>query len=248
MFGFGYYEGFRNTSGNTQNIVVLSDAQRQGNFGRHVIRDPLTGLPFPNNTIPAEPIEPDGAAKLLNEFVPRANSGGNRYIASPDTTDDRDQFGLRFDYTVSQSNSLLVRYMRSTTERRRRRRRRDRSAPRDGDAAGHHGVGHAHLQRRTLINVARFSYNRIGAQPAGHERPVEHRLRHQRAAERPSAARASRTSRVTGLFSLGDAQQPFVERLNEVLQFTDDFTWVRGKHSLKFGVDIAAASTCSSPS
>ena len=43
---------------------------------------------------------------------------------------------------------------------------------------------------------------------------------------------------VTGFFSLGDAQQPFVERVNEVLQFADDFTWMRGTHSLKFGVDI----------
>ena len=73
IFGFGYYEGFRNTSGNTQNFVVLSDAQRQGDFGSTVIRDPLTGLPFPNNQIPANRIDP-AAAQLINDFVPRANS------------------------------------------------------------------------------------------------------------------------------------------------------------------------------
>ena len=46
MFGFGYYEGHRNTSGQTLNIVVASDAQRTGNFGSTTIRDPLTGAPF----------------------------------------------------------------------------------------------------------------------------------------------------------------------------------------------------------
>ena len=43
---------------------------------------------------------------------------------------------------------------------------------------------------------------------------------------------------VTGFFSVGDAQQPFVSRLNEVSQFTDDVTWVTGRHSTKFGLDI----------
>ena len=40
---------------------------------------------------------------------------------------------------------------------------------------------------------------------------------------------------LTGFFSVGDAQQPFVSRLNEVSQFTDDVTWVFGRHSTKFG-------------
>ena len=47
MFGFGYYEGHRNTNGNTQNFVVLTDGQRTGNFGTTTIRDPLTGQLFP---------------------------------------------------------------------------------------------------------------------------------------------------------------------------------------------------------
>ena len=44
LFGFGYYEGYRNESGTTTNILVLSEAQRAGNFGTTTIRDPLTGL------------------------------------------------------------------------------------------------------------------------------------------------------------------------------------------------------------
>ncbi|HEX7281005.1 MAG TPA: carboxypeptidase regulatory-like domain-containing protein, partial [Vicinamibacterales bacterium] len=32
LFGFGFYEGYRNDSGITQNILVLSEAQRRGDF------------------------------------------------------------------------------------------------------------------------------------------------------------------------------------------------------------------------
>ena len=43
---------------------------------------------------------------------------------------------------------------------------------------------------------------------------------------------------VTGFFNLGDAQQPFVDRVNDVFQFTDDVTWVTGSHALKMGFDM----------
>ena len=69
LFGFGYYEGHRNTSGVTQNFIVLSDAQRTGSFGDTTIRDPLTGLPFPNNTIPESRLDP-AAMKLLDGLRP----------------------------------------------------------------------------------------------------------------------------------------------------------------------------------
>ncbi|MGH9307785.1 MAG: TonB-dependent receptor domain-containing protein, partial [Vicinamibacterales bacterium] len=43
---------------------------------------------------------------------------------------------------------------------------------------------------------------------------------------------------ISGFAPLGDAQQPFVERINDVFQFANDFTWVRGRHATKFGIDI----------
>ena len=48
---------------------------------------------------------------------------------------------------------------------------------------------------------------------------------------------------VSGFFgggnaALGDAQQPFVDRVNHVWQLADDLTWITGRHSLKFGADV----------
>lgn len=80
LFAFGFYEGFRNKSGITQTLTVLTDAQRQGNFGSTTVRDPATGVAFPNNTIPASRISP-AAAKLLADFMPSPNAGGK--VATP---------------------------------------------------------------------------------------------------------------------------------------------------------------------
>ena len=235
LFAFGYYEGHRNTSGNTQNIVVLTEAQRTGNFGSTTIRDPRTGLPFPNNTIPGDRIDP-AARALIDDFVPAANSGSNRYIASPDSKDNRDQFGIRMDYQLSDKHSVLGRYLRSNTEA---------ITPPTTRPIG--TTSKATLQdvmfsdtyifSSNKINVARFSYNRIGANPqltsglqnADYGINVPHNV---------AAATGLANITLNGFFSLGDAQQPFVDRLNEVFQFTDDFSWIRGRHAMKFGFDM----------
>ena len=43
---------------------------------------------------------------------------------------------------------------------------------------------------------------------------------------------------MTGFFTTGDAQQPFANRANNVFGFTDDFNWVAGRHSMKFGGEM----------
>ena len=236
LFGFGYYEGHRNTSGETLNFLVLTEAQRSGNFaGGPAIRDPLTGQPFPGNVIPADRLDP-AAVRLIQDFVPLPNSGTNRYVASPDTTDDRNQMGMRFDFQLGQNHSMLLRYLRTTT---------DREAPATTRPIG--TVSKATLQdvmfsdthvfSSNAINVARISYNRIGAQPAVTSGLSSSDYGINVPQNVPIAAGLPNIT-VTGFFALGDPAQPFVDRLNEVVQFTDDFTWVRGRHSLKFGVDV----------
>ena len=245
LFGFGYYEGHRNTTGVTQNLVVLSDAQRQGNFGSTVIRDPLTGLPFPNNTIPANRIDPS-AAKLIEQFVPVANTAGNRWVGSPDTTDDRDQFGLRLDYQLSQANSVLGRYIRSRTHA---------VQPAITRAIGTDAtatlqdvmVADSHVFASNAINQMRVSYNRIGANPQATSGLANADFGIN-VPQNVDSAKGIANIGVTGLFAgtagiggtggLGDVGQPFVERRNQVFQLADDFTWIRGGHSLKFGVDV----------
>ena len=165
LFGFGFYEGYRNDSGITQNILVLSEAQRNGDFsGGAAIRDPLTGLAFPGNVIPSNRISAP-AAQLLREFVPLPNSPGNRYIASPTVSDVRDMFGARFDYHLGSNQTILGRYMRSTTDRVTPK----IVAPIDQRALATLQdalISHNFVISSNVINQARFSINRITANPA----------------------------------------------------------------------------------
>jgi outer membrane receptor protein involved in Fe transport len=240
LFAFGYYEGYRNQSGITQTLVVPTEAQRRGDFsGGAAVRDPLTGQPFAGNVIPARRLDPI-ALQLLNDFVPLPNVPPNRYTASPTVEDDRDQAGLRLDYRLTERHSILARYLWSHS---------NRATPRTVQAADQLAkatlqdamVGDTHMFSARAINVARFSFNRIYANPQvtsgrqnseyGINLPNTNPL----AVGLPSIAVAGF---FTGATSLGDPQQPFVERVNNVFQFTDDFTYLTGRHSWKFGLDV----------
>lgn len=235
LFGFGFYEGFRNESGSTQTVTVLTAAQRAGDFGATTIRDPLTGLPFPNNVIPANRLDP-GALKLLNDFVPLPNVGANRYTVSPTVEDNRDQFGLRSDFRLNDQHSLLLRYMRSETER---------LTPRTVQPSDQLALAtlqdvmgsHTWVINSTMINVLRANVNMIDAQPqvTSGLNPADYgiglRASNPLAAGLPSIV-------ISGFFTLGDPQQPFVSRENTVFQLANDFTWVLSRHQMKFGFDM----------
>jgi outer membrane receptor protein involved in Fe transport len=241
LFGFGFYEGYRNDSGITQNILVPSEAQRRGDFsGGAAVRDPLTGQPFPGNIIPSNRISA-AATQLLNEFVPLPNAPGNRYIVSPTVNDVRDMFGARFDLQIGARQSLLGRYMRSQTDRKTPRiiapvDQRARATLQDGL------LSHNFVISSRLINQARFSVNRIAANPAVTSGLNPRNFGINFANTNPIAAGLPSIT-VTGFFgggnaALGDPQQPFVDRVNHVWQLADDLTWIAGRHSLKFGADI----------
>lgn len=234
LFGFGYYEGFRNESGSTQTLTVLSQAQRTGVFSS-TIRDPLTGLPFPGNTIPATRISP-AAQKLLQDFMPLPNTGTNTYTVSPTIEDNRDQFGIRLDFRLTDNQTVIGRYIRSETER---------FTPRTVQPTDQVSLAtlqdfmmaHTFIMTSNAINQMRVSVNTIDANPAvvsglqnadyGIGLPNTNPL-----------ATGLASIVISGFATLGDPQQPFVERANHTFQFANDLTWVRSRHSLKFGFDV----------
>src|SRR5262249_22939153 len=111
LFMFSYYEGFQNRQGVTDTRTVLSAAQRTGDFsGGAPIRDPVTGLPFPNNVIPPALISPI-SQRLLAGYIPLPNSTANRSVRSPNVEDTREQFGTRLDIRLNAQHTVLGRYL-----------------------------------------------------------------------------------------------------------------------------------------
>ncbi|MBI3401590.1 MAG: TonB-dependent receptor [Acidobacteria bacterium] len=238
-FFFGYYEGFHNRQGTTDNRVVLSQAQRGGDFsGGAAIRDPQNGQPFSGNLILPGRISPIATA-ILNQYIPLPNTTGNRVVRSPDVEDDRQQLGARVDYRVNEGHTLLARYMYGHTKN---------VNPLGGSnfsPAGNTAV--ATLQdvmgsdtwivKSNMINVARANLNRISAQPNVTSGLDLSSLGFRYAGTSATAAGLPFIT-INGFFTAGDAQQPFASRTNNVVSVSDDVTWVTGRHAYKFGGEI----------
>jgi outer membrane receptor protein involved in Fe transport len=238
-FFFGYYEGFNNRQGTTDTRVVLSQAQRGGDFsGGAAIKDPLTGLPFPGNVIPASRLSPI-STNILTQYIPVPNTTGNRSVRSPDVLDTREQFGLRADVKLSDAHTLLTRYMYGHT---------NNVNPLGGSnfsPAGNTAVATLQdimgsdtwVMRSNMINVLRANLNRIDASPNVTSGLDLSSLGFKYNGTNATAAGLPFIT-VNGFFSTGDAQQPFASRTNNVISVSDDLTRVTGRHSFKVGGEL----------
>lgn len=106
-------------------VTVPTAAERTGDFSlTHdaggtpvVIKDPLSGLPFPGNKIPQTRFNADGA-KLLGMF-PLPNLVGNpayNYYSQPPDQFPRRQWILRGDYNISDKWRLFARAVRDNDD------------------------------------------------------------------------------------------------------------------------------------
>jgi hypothetical protein len=239
LFTFGYFEGFRNIEGQTDTRAVLSAAQRAGDFSAGpVVRDPLTGMPFAGNVVPADRISPI-ATQILDRFVPLPNASSNRVVRSPDVDDTRRQFGIRFDYRLNAAHSLLGRYIVGHT-----RSVNPLGATNFAPVANRAVItlqdvmaSDTWILRNNRINVVRVALNRIDAKPN-----VSSGLN-----PRDFGFAFSGSSQVSmglpfitvpGFFTTGDAQSQFADRINAVFGLTDEMTWLTGPHTVKFGGEV----------
>src|SRR5688572_29328769 len=116
-FFFANYEGSKLKSlGGGSQAIVPTAAMRNGDFSANsfVVRDPLTGVQFPGNRIPAERIDPS-ARRILDFFYPLPNQanlaaggyGAFRQILPQER--DRDRADVRVDHELSGRDSLFAR-------------------------------------------------------------------------------------------------------------------------------------------
>ena len=111
-FIFGDYEGTRGRSAVTNNNLVPTAAQQQGNFSSlsAAINDPLVSpkVPFPGNIIPASRLSPQSAFFL--PFYPQANTASGLFNYVPSSRNTVDKFDTRVDHYFSRADSLTGTY------------------------------------------------------------------------------------------------------------------------------------------
>ena len=252
-FFFADYEGTRITRGVSRLTRVPTADERNGIL-TSAVKDPVTGQPFGNNTIPANRIDPFASAILA--LVPMPNQPGvNNYFRNANLVDNSDRLLTRGDYKPSPADSIFGRYIYSN---------RDRQIPGafggviDGtgtSAFGNQKIktnafvgGWTRVLSSTMVNEARFSWSRSRSdavqQSFGLTPPAAAQIPGM--ITDPIVAGGFPGITVDGYFGgsgLGRLGSPdFLPKFQHTDQFEyiDTLSWLHGNHAFKFGADIIA--------
>jgi Carboxypeptidase regulatory-like domain len=116
LFFFASYQGTQQSGSPGNQVYTTIPLAERGLNGTDAVFpastpviDPLTGLQFPNNTIPSSRItsQPE---KFFQEFLPAPNLGANSYQFSSAATQREHQAIGKVDYTLTKQDSVFVRY------------------------------------------------------------------------------------------------------------------------------------------
>ncbi|MDQ3212324.1 MAG: Plug and carboxypeptidase regulatory-like domain-containing protein, partial [Acidobacteriota bacterium] len=126
LFFFGAQEWVNFFQVATNTATVPTALMRAGNFSEllsptngffntaQIIRDPLTGQPFPGNIIPANRLSPNGLAMLNAYPMPTEGfrQGTANAILNSENPQDQRKDNIRLDYRLNATNNFAYRYGR----------------------------------------------------------------------------------------------------------------------------------------
>lgn len=260
-FFFGNYEGGRlKALGGGAQAIVPTQAMRAGDFSgsSFVIRDPTTGLPFPGNRIPAGRLDP-AAQKIVAMFFPDPNQAGlangygtYRQILPLERT--RDRADLRIDHELTSNDSLFGRVSWQ---------RRDPDAFTFENTGGNGGGGLTNLgileRSSRAMTVATgwtrtFTNTIVNEFRMGYSADVRDRRSQYIAGQVGASVGVEVPALAQGVpgypqFIFGGANRPsdirdqrqntFRDLDQSAFSISNTTTWVKGRHSLRFGGNYA---------
>lgn len=246
-FFFLDYEGNRKRTSQAEQFLVPSDAQRAGNLsdlglsGNGLI-DPLSGHPFPNNTIPTQRLS-SSALALLNSYYPHANvSGGGSFNYEnlqpiPSRTDG---FDLRIDQTINSKQQVYARYnwknvLGQTV---------NPLLPNDVNSEHDRSflVSHNYVIRQNLLNEFRFGFTDTVFNPTfpiqGAAAIAQLGLQNVDVSQHPTDGGfpSINFSDGTGFTPIGRDHVGYT--LSHTRQIADNVTYNRKRHTFRAGVDV----------
>jgi hypothetical protein len=257
-FFFADYQGMRITQGLTYLSTVPSAKMRQGDFSEinRPIFDPLTGQPFPGNIIPQNRWDP-ASAKVLSQLIPEPNAAGSRnsvgqtvnnYLINPNQERQDNQFDVKIDHALSQSNRFFVRYSFQKTHR-----LLPATIPKVGDAGFTFGSGDGNIKAQSFafndthsfnaswLNEVRVGYSLIkfNMTSIGYGENLSEAMGIPGAnINQVSSAFTQINFEQGGSRNMGgNGNQPLITNLGN-LQLFDNVTHIRGRHTFKAGASV----------
>ncbi len=247
FFMFGY-EGQRSAIERAGNSIVLTPEQRRGDYtGAAPVIDPLNGTPFPGNIIPPSRINPV-SARIVNQYMPLPNIAGTvNYAGVTQDVTDIDQVLGRLDHSLSAKDQLSFHYIYAA-----------RAFPNvelnpffSYDAKFPNsslGLQHIHTFGPRLLNEFRFGYHmgnirKIGAR-TGTDFTIESLGINGLKVGGPDGRPLRKDEQgfpvlgIEGYLGIGDSQASSNLDNSKTFQWVDNFSVIRGAHSMKIGGDV----------
>ena len=257
-FFFADYQGQRQAVGRTVISTVPTMLQRQGIFTEVIggrvpaIYDPASGggstprTPFPNNTIPADRMDPVALTLLERYPLPTSAGTANNFRRVANEAVDQDQFSVRLDHRITNRDQVFGRLTRF----------REEFIPvtplpegsgvttgtlgPQGTTAWSFASSYQHTFSDRILNELRIGDTR--------------RTVSRRAAELPTSASSALnlpgipgtaefpntlpTFLIGGYQQLGSPANTATDFGTSVTAIADTLTWMKGSHTIKMGADL----------
>ena len=242
-FFYGTYEGFRYPKSSTVQDAVPTQAMLNGNFNAEgvTVVDPLTGTPFPNDTIPSNRI--NSVAQKILTLYPLPNAGGTtslhaaNYIVNRDTSYHSDQYDIRVDQYLTSRQSIFGRW---TWKDITGLSANDLLIPSTTNPDNYRLLVLAHnfTIKPNLLNEARFGFTR---NDSGYTNPFDGKsfsnsLGLQGLIGLPAFFNGLPEVDIANLNGLTADRLQGISK-NRTYQAVDNVTWTLGRHTFKFGFD-----------
>ncbi len=252
LFFFSNFEGYRDRKQLRGVFNVPSAAMRGGDFSGIAQRifDPatrarqgnvITATPFLNNVIPSSRFHP--IALKLFEFYPASNVNTGSLVANYQNGQrrviDKDQFIQRIDLLESTKSTWFGRYSWGTELQSQEALKLNGSKVlTDVDQEM---IANTRVLSPSTVNEFRFGHSGL-FNSTGRElaflRDVNGELKLPGLPSPPPDAWGIPEVGITGFSGFGDSTEgPYVNH-NHMFQWVDNLSWIRGKHSLRFGAEI----------
>lgn len=238
FFIFGSYEGLRIRPASLATAAFsLTTAERAGDFSasRSAVRDPASGLPFGNNQIPANRVDPVAGTVLSRNLMPLPNRPDGQYVTTFPTPQNNDTFLLRADRNLGK-HTIDGHYNHNLASQNSFAGQVPTYLPLSNQAKSQNAtLGDTFVIRPNLISEARFSYNRFRASIVNLSRTSLSDLGGNLPLFGP---KIPPNIVVSGRVTMGDNSTVDSIQLNEGFQFNENVTWTHSNHTVKGGFEL----------
>ena len=247
LFWMFAYEGTRRRQAVTSTTLVPTLKERAGDFSGFpvTIVDPITKIPFPGNVIPANKINPVGAA-LANLYpVPNNSDPSRNYIGHPRGVSDNDALTARIDYQLGARDAIWGRFTKNAPYDRGVGQALSPAFPgfeqEQSDNNLQFAIGDVHTFSPTIVNelnIGFVSFRRERHSLDAFKRNWIEELGIKGLSPIPFTW-AAPSMTPTGYSEIGYSSNNAVFRwVTNAAQIVDNFSFVRGPHTVKAGLTI----------